>query len=151
RDLRASVGRPLEVRPYARPQRLGLADVEHTAVVVAEEVDARLRREALELFLDPLRHVLRSGYRGGVRGLLAAAAAAAALTMLVPNVLPPSAHAGGPSLQIGAAEDDVKAPSLLETKAKLDLLRLAGLNAVRVTSTWDPLNPDPSPSEITVL
>ena len=60
-------------------------------------------------------------------------------------------RAGGPSLQIGAAEDDVKAPSLVETKAKLDLLKLAGLNAVRVTSIWDPLNPDPPPSEITVL
>ena len=81
-----------------------------------------------------------------MRGLLAAAAAAAALTMLVPG-----AHAGGPSLQIGAAEDDVKAPSLVETKAKLDLLKLAGLDAVRVTSIWDPLNPDPPPSEITVL
>src|SRR6478752_1596844 len=81
-----------------------------------------------------------------MRGPLAAAAAAAALTLLVPG-----AHAGGPSLQIGAAEDDVKAPSLVETKAKLDLLKLAGLDAVRVTSIWDPLNPDPAPSEITVL
>jgi hypothetical protein len=78
--------------------------------------------------------------------LAAAAAAAAALVMLVPG-----AFGGGPSLQIGAAEDEVKAPSLVETKAKLDLLKLAGLNAVRVTSIWDPLNPDPSPSEITVL
>jgi len=81
-----------------------------------------------------------------MRGLLVAAAAAAALSMLVP-----AAHAGGPSLQIGAAEDDVKAPSLVETKAKLDQLKLAGLSAVRVTSIWDPLNPDPPPSEITVL
>jgi hypothetical protein len=81
-----------------------------------------------------------------VRGLLAAAAAAAALALLVPG-----ARAGGPSLQIGAAEDDVKAPSLVETKAKLDLIKLAGLDAVRVTSIWDPLNPDPAPSEITVL
>jgi hypothetical protein len=81
-----------------------------------------------------------------MRAPLVAAAAAAALLMLVPG-----GHAGGPSLRIGAAEDDVKAPSFAETKAKLDLLKLAGLSAVRVTSIWDPENPDPPESEITVL
>jgi hypothetical protein len=52
---------------------------------------------------------------------------------------------------VGAAEDVVRQPTLTETKAKLDLLRLAGLNAVRVTSIWDPDNPDPSQEEIGTL
>jgi hypothetical protein len=41
-------------------------------------------------------------------------------------------------MQIGAAEDAVKRPSLVETKAQLDLLKLAGLTSVRLTATWTP-------------
>jgi hypothetical protein len=80
-----------------------------------------------------------------MRGLVAAAAAAALL------VLSGAARAGGPSLQIGVAEDMVKTGTLAETQAKLQLLQAAGLNAVRVTSIWDPLNPAPDPGEITAL
>jgi len=79
-----------------------------------------------------------------MRRLLVAAAAAAVL-------LAPCARAGGPTLVVGAAEDDVKAGTLTEAKAKLGLLKLAGLGAVRVTSIWDPLNPAPTPDEITQL
>ncbi len=77
----------------------------------------------------------------GVAGVLFAAFALAA----------PAAHAAGPGLLVGAAEDDVKATTLTESKAKLDLLRLAGLDAVRVTSIWDPAEPTPPPSEIEKL
>jgi hypothetical protein len=52
---------------------------------------------------------------------------------------------------VGAAEDVVRQPTLTQTKAKLDLLRLAGLNAVRVTSIWDPDNPVPSQEEVSIL
>jgi hypothetical protein len=78
-----------------------------------------------------------------VRGLLIGVAAAVLL------VAP--ARAGGPTMLIGAAEDQVKQSSLTEAKAKLDLLKLAGLNTVRVTSIWDPQNPEPSSAEITAL
>src|SRR4051812_19503380 len=81
-----------------------------------------------------------------MRGLVGVAAVVAALSFVVPG-----AHAGGPSLQVGAAEDDVKADTLSGAQAKLELLRLAGLGAVRVTSIWDPDNPEPPASEITVL
>jgi hypothetical protein len=77
-----------------------------------------------------------------MRGLLVSAAAAAVL------LLAPAARAGGPSILVGAAEDNVKAGTLTETKAKLDLLQLAGLGAVRVTSIWDPDNPAPSDGEL---
>ena len=45
--------------PNAWPQRLRLADVQHLSRAVAKEVDARLRRQALELVLDVAR---RTGY-----------------------------------------------------------------------------------------
>jgi hypothetical protein len=63
----------------------------------------------------------------------------------------PAAQAGGPTMLIGAAEDAVKADTLTEAKARLDLLRLAGLDAVRVTSIWDPDSPNPSPEELLQL
>ena len=44
--------RVLEVAPHARAQALGLADVDDDALLVLEEVDARLRRQRLELLDD---------------------------------------------------------------------------------------------------
>ena len=52
---------------------------------------------------------------------------------------------------VGAAEDQIRQPTLTAAKAKMDLLKLAGLNAVRVTSQWDPGAPNPSPDEVRVL
>src|SRR4051794_17464774 len=60
-DLGAAVLGPLEVRAHARAERLRLADIEDVALPVAEEVDARLRREAFELVFEPVRH--GHGYR----------------------------------------------------------------------------------------
>jgi hypothetical protein len=53
-------------------------------------------------------------------------------------VLAPAAHAGGPLMRVGATEDQVKQLTLVQAKAKLDMLRLAGLDAVRVTLIWAP-------------
>jgi hypothetical protein len=61
------------------------------------------------------------------------------------------ARAGGPSLLVGAAEDEVRGSTLTEAKAKLDLLRLVGLSAVRVTSIWDPAKPLPNSGEVSSL
>jgi hypothetical protein len=58
--------------------------------------------------------------------------------ILVPVIallaLAPPAHAGGPAMRIGAAEDVVKQNTLVETRAKLTLARLAGLDTIRVTA-----------------
>ena len=80
-----------------------------------------------------------------MRGLLTVAAATLAL------LVAPAAQSGGPSMIVGAAEDSVKAETLTDAKAKLDLLKVAGLGAVRVTSIWDPLHPDPTADELTQL
>jgi hypothetical protein len=63
----------------------------------------------------------------------------------------PAARAAGPSMLIGAAEDAVKADTLTEAQARLDLLKLAGLDAVRVTSIWNPTNPVPGPDTMLQL
>jgi hypothetical protein len=50
------VARLLEVRTHARPQGLRLADVQHLVAIAAEEVDAGLRGEPLELLPDAVGH-----------------------------------------------------------------------------------------------
>jgi hypothetical protein len=53
-------------------------------------------------------------------------------------VLAPAAHAGGPELVLGATEDAVRAPTMAQAKAQMDLLALAGLRGVRITQIWTP-------------
>jgi hypothetical protein len=48
------------------------------------------------------------------------------------------AHAGGPTMWVGAAEDSSKASTLPAARAKMDLARLAGLDTIRLTSIWSP-------------
>ena len=66
-------------------------------------------------------------------------------------VLAPAAHAGGPTLTLGAAEDVVRSTSLVEAKAQMTLLQLAGFRAVRVTSIWKPGELAPGAAERRVL
>src|SRR4051812_34187305 len=53
-------------------------------------------------------------------------------------VLAPAAHAGGPELVLGATEDAVRAPTMAQAKAQMDLLALAGFRGVRITQVWTP-------------
>ncbi len=57
------------------------------------------------------------------------------------------AHAGGPAMLVGAAEDAVQADNVPAAKAKLDLLKLAGFGAVRITEIWAPGQHAPSAVE----
>src|SRR3954452_20715852 len=61
--------------------------------------------------------------------------------------LAPQALAGGPSMVVGAAEDNVRQPTVTAAKAQMNLLRLLGLNAVRITTTWAPGATAPSAGE----
>jgi hypothetical protein len=63
----------------------------------------------------------------------------------------PAALAGGPALRIGAAEDAVKQTSLVDAKTQLDLLKLAGLDTVRISSTWAPGQTAPSADDSLLL
>src|SRR3954452_3047582 len=53
-------------------------------------------------------------------------------------VLAPAAHAAGPELVLGANEDAVRAPTMAQAKAQMDLLALAGFRGVRITQVWPP-------------
>ena len=57
------------------------------------------------------------------------------------------AHAGGPGMRIGAAEDVVKQPTLVAAKAQMLLLQLAGFDTVRITAVWAPGETAPSETE----
>lgn len=73
------------------------------------------------------------------------------LTVLVGFLLAPAAHGGGPSILVGTAEDSVKQSTFVLAESKVVLARLAGFDAVRVTSTWAPGLTAPNDSELTAL
>jgi len=63
----------------------------------------------------------------------------------------PGIATAGPGLVVGAVEDDVRASSLVDAETKMELFRLTGFRAVRVTSYWRPGNTAPSDDELRVL
>lgn len=54
-------------------------------------------------------------------------------------------------MAIGAAEDAVKQPTLVEARAKLILASLAGLDAIRPTALWKPGQTEPTPDGLEAL
>src|SRR5919201_4170566 len=64
---------------------------------------------------------------------------------------PGPARAGGPTMLIGATEDAVRQPTLVGAKGQMDLLALAGFNAVRVTQVWTPGDTKPSADDLRTL
>ncbi|MBV8064704.1 MAG: hypothetical protein JOY73_04195 [Actinobacteria bacterium] len=51
---------------------------------------------------------------------------------------PAVAHAGGPGMLVGATEDAVKSTDPATAKSQMDLLAMAGFDAVRITQDWAP-------------
>ena len=95
-DRRARVRRRLEVRAHARPQRLRLADVEHLAALVAEEVDAGLRREPFQLLFEMCGHGRARVASDPVKkAVLAAVVAAAAVGGVILAVVLSGGGGGG--------------------------------------------------------
>src|SRR5437588_4964246 len=62
-----------------------------------------------------------------------------------------AASAGGPGMLIGATEDAVRQPTLVAAKAEMDLLTLAGFNAVRITQIWAPGQTQATAGDLTEL
>lgn len=77
--------------------------------------------------------------------------ARAAVVVAAALALAPSARAGGPSLLLGATEDAVRQPTPAAAKAEMDLIRMAGFRAVRVTQVWAPGETALSDSDATLL
>jgi hypothetical protein len=63
----------------------------------------------------------------------------------------PALAGAGPGLVVGAVEDDVRAPTLIEAEARMTGFRVAGFRAVRVTSYWTPGLTHPTDDELRVL
>ncbi len=80
-----------------------------------------------------------------MRRLVPICVVAAALALV------PTALGGGPTMVVGAAEDNIRQPTMLAAKAQMDLLRLLGLNAVRVSSLWIPGSSAPTEAELATL
>ena len=82
-----------------------------------------------------------------MRGVVVVVAAAAGLALAAAT----PASAGGPTLEFGAAEDSVKQPTLAAATTEMNLAKLAGLDAVRVTVQWRPGLSAPPEGELDAL
>jgi hypothetical protein len=80
---------------------------------------------------------------GLVRRVVAVLAAGLALA--------PAAHAGGPSLLIGATEDAVRSSVLADSKTQMDLIKLAGFRGVRISQVWSQGQTTLSPDDLAIL
>ncbi len=63
---------------------------------------------------------------------------AVALAMLAALAVAAPAHAGGPTMLVGAAEDVVKQQDLVGATVTMSMLRLAGFDSVRISVIWAP-------------
>jgi hypothetical protein len=63
----------------------------------------------------------------------------------------PAATAGGPSMWIGATEEVVKQSDASEAKVRLDLVKLAGFDSIRVNEVWPFGARQPSEHDLTLL
>ena len=76
---------------------------------------------------------------------------ASILCVLAALAAPALARAGGPTMTIGGVDDAFKAPTIPAAKAKLDLAKLAGLRAARLTVTWERGRVQPEDVELDAL
>ncbi|GIU94748.1 MAG: hypothetical protein KatS3mg012_1205 [Gaiellaceae bacterium] len=82
-----------------------------------------------------------------VRALLGASVAAGLLWSLA-SVAPATA---GQGMAIGAVEDHLRASSLVEAEARMQVFRVSGFRAARITSYWEPGKAAPEEAELAVL
>jgi hypothetical protein len=66
-------------------------------------------------------------------------------------ILAPAAAAGGPTMLIGATEEVLRQSDPVQAKAKMDLAKLAGFDAIRVTQFWQPGETKPSATDLEKL
>src|SRR5688572_33101234 len=60
------------------------------------------------------------------------------LILVAALALAAPAHAGGPFMMFGTADDVVKSHDASMAQVQMDLLKLAGMDTVRVTTIWKP-------------
>lgn len=77
--------------------------------------------------------------------------ALAAVSALACALASPGLASAGPGLVVGVVEDDVRASSLVEAETRMQILRVSGFRAVRVTSLWTPGRARPDEGELGTL
>jgi hypothetical protein len=75
----------------------------------------------------------------------------AAVLALVAALAAPGVAEGATGVSVGAAEDSAKAPSLAIAKVKMDLAKLAGMDAIRLTAQWKTGKTEPTAAELAML
>ena len=75
----------------------------------------------------------------------------ATVAALLALTLAPAAHAGGPTMLLGATEDAVRSANPEVAQEQMDLIAQAGFRAVRITQTWAPGETQVSTADATVL
>ena len=74
-----------------------------------------------------------------------------ALCALFALAVVPAAHAGGPTMAVGATEEVLRQTDPALAKAQMDLAKLAGFDSVRVTEIWAPGQTSPTAENLTEL
>ncbi|MCS7006609.1 MAG: hypothetical protein RMM28_05590 [Thermoleophilia bacterium] len=69
----------------------------------------------------------------------------------VTGLATPAVASAGPNMTVGVVEDDVRASSLVEAETRMQILRVSGFRAVRVTSLWRPGVSRPDDAELATL
>ena len=77
--------------------------------------------------------------------------ALSALFLVAAGLVAPAVAQAGPGMVVGAVEDNVRSTSLVEAETRMELLRVSGFRAVRVTSYWRPGRTSPSEDELEIL
>ncbi|MGH3078140.1 MAG: hypothetical protein ACRDPZ_08145 [Gaiellaceae bacterium] len=75
----------------------------------------------------------------------------AAVFLLAAALVAPAVVEAGPGMVVGAVEDDVRSTSLVQAETRMELLRVSGFRAVRITSYWNPGRSAPTADELGVL
>ena len=83
-----------------------------------------------------------------VRGLLAVIGAACGIAWSLSS---PAVATAGPGMVVGAVEDHLRSSSLVEAEARMQVFRLSGFRAARVTSYWTPGRSTPDDGELATL
>jgi hypothetical protein len=78
-------------------------------------------------------------------------ALAGAVAVVIAVLIAPTAAQASRRIVVGAAEDAGKAPTLIEAKVKMDLAKLAGLEAIRLTAQWRSGQRAPLPADLAAL
>ena len=146
-DPRPGVAALLEVAAHARPERLRLADIEDLPVRVAEQVDARLCRQRLQLGLEGRGHSIQCSL------VPRAEMGSSGCRTFCTIALPACSLSGNEErkVDVGVWEYFIRDPDPATATQKMQELTDAGFRAAITNSFWEPGRREPSAQELAEL